>query len=102
MYIIIVLVDYLSLYILVHIVLVDYNTLIVLVDYLSFLNRIFSQRINTLSALDTEYMSGIPDLYANIDRQFHVNVPCRSKFSRSHECVGPATIVFRVTHLSIS
>lgn len=58
--------------------------------------RVFTERVNTLSALDAEYITGIPDLYANIDRQFHVNVPCRSKFSRAHECSGPATVVFRV------
>ena len=61
--------------------------------------RIFVEKLNNLSALDTEYSSGIPELYANIDRQFHVNVPCRSKFGRNHECTGPATVVFRVSML---
>ena len=55
--------------------------------------------MNTLGALDAEYMSGIPDLYSNQRRQFHVSVPCHSKFNRSHVCLGPATIVFRVGNL---
>ena len=63
--------------------------------------RIFVEKLNNLSALDTEYSSGVPELYANIDRQFHVNVPCRSKFGRNHECTGPATVVFRVSVLLV-
>ena len=53
--------------------------------------------MNTLAALDSEYMTGVADLYSNQPRQFHVSVPCTSKFNRHHVCGGPATIVFRVS-----
>lgn len=43
-------------------------------------------------ALDSEYITGIPDLYSNQPRQFHVSVPCHKAVA----CTGPATIVFRV------
>ena len=55
-------------------------------------NRLFSERVSTMVALDTEYATGVPDLYTNQPRQFHVSVPCHKKAV----CAGPATIVFRV------
>ncbi len=60
------------------------------------LSRSFTSRVGTLSLLDEEYCAGIAELYTNEPRQFHVRVPCRSRFNRSHVCSQPATIVFRV------
>ena len=54
--------------------------------------RLFSEHMSTLAALDAEYTTGIPDLYSNQPRQFHISVPCHKKSI----CAGPATIVFRV------
>ena len=51
---------------------------------------------SVLATLDREYMAGVAELYTNEPRQFHVRVPCHSRFNRSHHCSSPATIVFRV------
>ena len=53
--------------------------------------------MDALVTLDTAYESGVPQLYTNEPRQFHVRVPCRpGRFSSAHQCDDPATIVFRV------
>ena len=61
---------------------------------LLFSSRTFSVKKSVLSTLDREYMLGVAD--TNEPRQFHVRVPCHSRFNRSHHCSSPATIVFRV------
>ena len=60
------------------------------------LSRTFSVKRSVLTTLDEEYMQGVSELYSNEPRQFHVRVPCHSRFNRSHQCSSPATIVFRV------
>ncbi|XP_019856290.1 PREDICTED: ectopic P granules protein 5 homolog [Amphimedon queenslandica] len=56
----------------------------------------YCERYNSMVALDSEYMSGIPDLYSNQPRQFHVSIPCHKKAA----CTGSATIVFRFNELT--
>ena len=58
--------------------------------------RSYCSKHAMLAALDTQYMDGMPELYSNEPRQFHVPVPCHSRFNRSHRCAQPATVVFKV------
>ena len=63
--------------------------------------RSYCSKLSTLATLDDQYMEGLPNLYSNEPRQFHVRVPCHSRFNRSRVCQGPATIVFRVRNCVI-
>ena len=76
--------------------------------------RNFSVKTSAVTLLDEEYIELAPKLYKNEARQvsvvlvvlqsllfprvqFHVRVPCRKRFNRSHVCGGPAVLVFRVS-----
>ena len=50
-----------------------------------------------LAALDSEYITAVPELYSNPPRQFHVQVACRQAQNRAYLCTGPATLIFRVS-----
>lgn len=72
------------------------------VRYIAEQARIFCGKSTALLELDSEYMAGVPEQYTNDPRQFHVRVPCHSRFNRSHHCATPATIVFRFNEMTVN
>ena len=65
--------------------------------YMCILHRSFITNANLLASLDNEYITAVPELYSNPTRQFHVQVACHRAQQRGHICIGPATLIFRVS-----
>ena len=57
--------------------------------------------MKTRTALESENMMGVTNLYGNQPCRFYMCISIHSEFNWNHVCNGPAMIIFRVSVNSI-